>query len=73
MPATIAAVGVGIGLGAAWLSSRLLTTLLYEVETSHAGVLSLVALLPVVVTIIASYIPAYRAARVDLLETMRAD
>ncbi|AMY07796.1 Macrolide export ATP-binding/permease protein MacB [Luteitalea pratensis] len=70
---TIAAVGVGIGLGAAWLSSRLLTTLLYEVEPHDAGVLSLVALLLVVVTIVASYIPAYRAARVDPLETVRAE
>ena len=70
---TLAAAGVAIGLGAAWITTRLLTTLLYEVEPHDPGVLGLVALLLVVVTVVASSIPAHRAARVDPLETIRCE
>jgi ABC-type lipoprotein release transport system permease subunit len=65
-------VGVAIGLGAAWFASRLLTTLLYEVEPNDPAVLSVFALL-FVVTIVASYIPARRAAHADPLETIRSE
>ena len=70
---TIGAAGVTIGLGAAWFSSRLLTTLLYEVEPHDPAVLIWIVLLLLVVTIVASYLPARRAARVDLLETIRSE
>jgi predicted lysophospholipase L1 biosynthesis ABC-type transport system permease subunit len=69
----IAVAGVTIGLGAAWFASRLLTTLLYEVQPNDPSVSSVIALLLVAVTILASYIPARRAAHVDPLETMRAE
>jgi ABC-type antimicrobial peptide transport system permease subunit len=36
---TIAAVGVAVGLGASWFASRLLTTLLYDVEPNDPAVL----------------------------------
>jgi putative ABC transport system permease protein len=69
----VAAAGVAIGLGAAWFASRLLRTLLYEVEPNDPAVLSTLALLLFVVTIVASYMPARRAAHVDPLETIRAE
>jgi ABC-type antimicrobial peptide transport system permease subunit len=69
----IAGVGVAIGLGGAWFASRLLTTLLYEVEPNDPSVLSVLALLLFAVTLAASYVPARRAARIDPLETIRAD
>jgi predicted permease len=69
----IAIAGVTIGVSAAWFSSRLLTTLLYEVEPNDPSVLSVLAMLLVAVTVLASYIPARRAAHVDPLETMRAE
>ena len=65
--------GVGIGLGAAWFTSRLLTTFLYEVEPHDPAVLLAIAFLLVGVTIGASYLPARRAAHVDPLETIRSE
>jgi len=70
---TIAAAGVVLGLGGAWFASRLLTTLLYEVEPDDPTVLSGIALIIFVVTLAASYWPARRAARVDPLQTIRAE
>ena len=69
----IAGLGVAIGLGGAWFASRLLTTLLYEVEPNDPSVLSVLALLLFALTLVASYVPARRAARIDPLETIRAD
>lgn len=68
---TIAAVGVTIGLSAAWFASRRLTTFLYEVEPNDPSVLFATALLLFAVAIVASYIPARRAAHVDPLDTIR--
>ncbi len=69
----IAGTGVAIGLGGAWFASRMLTTLLYEVEPNDPSVLSVLALLLFAVTLVASYVPARRAARIDPLETIRAE
>jgi ABC-type antimicrobial peptide transport system permease subunit len=69
----IAGLGVAVGLGGAWFASRLLTTLLYEVEPNDPSVLSVLALILFAVTLVASYVPARRAARIDPLETIRGD
>jgi len=69
----IAAMGVAVGLGGASVASRLLTAFLYEVEPNDPSVLAGIALLLFVVTIVASHIPASRAAHIDPLDTMRSD
>jgi ABC-type antimicrobial peptide transport system permease subunit len=69
----IATSGVVIGVCAAWFTSRLLTTFLYEVEPTDPAVLSAIALLLFVLTLVASVVPARRAANVDPLETMRSE
>jgi putative ABC transport system permease protein len=69
----IALSGVAIGLGTAWFTSRLLTAFLYGVEPTDPAVLSAIALLLFVVTLVASVIPARRAAHIDPLETIRSD
>ena len=69
----VATMGVGVGLGMALFASRLLTTLLYEVEPHDPTVLLALAVLLVIVTIGASYLPARRAAHIDPLETIRAE
>ena len=69
----IAAAGVVAGLGGAWFASRLLTTFLYEVEPTDPAVLSAIAVLLFLVTLVASAIPALRAAHIDPLETIRSE
>jgi predicted permease len=69
----IAAAGATIGLGAAWFTSGLLRTFLYEVEPTDPEVLAAISLLLLVVILVASFVPARRAANVDPLETMRSE
>jgi predicted permease len=69
----IAASGVAIGLGVTWFASQLLTSFLYEVEATDPVVLSAIAFLLFVVTLVASAIPARRAAHIDPLETIRSE
>jgi putative ABC transport system permease protein len=69
----VVGVGVVLGLGGAWFASRLLTTLLYDVGPNDPIVLSSVSLFLFVVALVASYLPAERATRIDPAETMRPD
>jgi putative ABC transport system permease protein len=66
-------VGVGIGAGVAGSLglTRLLGTLLYDVKPSNPAVLGTVALLLMCVGLLASYIPARRAARIDPMVALR--
>ncbi|MCG8467071.1 MAG: FtsX-like permease family protein, partial [Gemmatimonadetes bacterium] len=65
--------GLVIGLGVALGSSRLMRGLLYGVEPTHplAFVMAVVAL--GLVAMLASWLPARRAARVDPVEALRAE
>ena len=66
-------VGIGIGLAGAILGSRLIVTMLFGVARldalTYIGVVSLL----VAVATLASAMPAWRAARVDPVTTLRGD
>jgi putative ABC transport system permease protein len=64
-------IGVSIGVGSAFAATRFLSTLLYGVEPDDALTFIVVALLLIVVTLLASYIPARRAAKVDPIVALR--
>jgi putative ABC transport system permease protein len=67
----LTAPGIAIGLAAAWASSRLMTGLLFDVKPNDPLVFAGGAILLVIVGLIASSVPAWRAARVDPAEVLR--
>jgi predicted permease len=71
--ALVVLVGLTIGLGGAWALSRVLASLLYEVETHDASIYAVVPLVLLTVTLLAILIPSLRATRVSPTEVMRAE
>jgi predicted permease len=69
----LAATGVAIGLAAAAAAMRLMRGLLFGVSATDPTVFAVVALALVAVAAAASWIPGWRAAHVDPLESLRAD
>jgi putative ABC transport system permease protein len=69
----LALVGIAIGLGAAASLSRLLSTLLHDVEPGDPATFAAVAATLTAVAIAASLVPAYRAMRVDPVRALKAE
>ncbi|HUG09497.1 MAG TPA: ABC transporter permease [Opitutaceae bacterium] len=64
-------IGVLIGLVGALFLSRAMTSLLFEVKPTDPVVYAAVALVLIAVALVASYLPARRAARIDPLVALR--
>jgi predicted permease len=69
----IAAVGVAIGVGAAFYAGKWVKPLLFNVSPKDPGVFAVVAVALVAVALAASWIPALRASRVDANVALRSD
>ncbi len=68
---TVTVAGVLLGVAGALVLVRVLQTLLYEVSPRDTGTFLLAPLLLVVAGLVASYIPARRAALVDPMKALR--
>jgi putative ABC transport system permease protein len=69
----LVAVGLVLGIGGALFATRALRPMLYEVGTLDLGTFALAPILLGGVALIACYVPARRATRVDPAVALRAD
>jgi predicted permease len=70
---TLTVIGVAVGIGAAASSTRAIASLLFGIEpfdlVAYGGVVAVL----LVITLVACYAPAFRAARIDPAITLRAE
>ncbi len=69
----VTSVGAAIGVIAALALGRAARALLYEVDPNDPRVLMATVGLLVLITLLASYLPARRATRVDPMVALRAE
>jgi putative ABC transport system permease protein len=69
----LAVIGLGAGLAGSWSLTRLFSSLLFGVTPSDPITFAGVSILLVLVAILASSIPAWRAARVDPIAALRCE
>ena len=67
----LAGAGVAIGLAASWLLTDSIESMLYNIQPLDATTFAGVTALLLLVSLIASSVPAYRAARFDPMKTLR--
>ena len=67
------AIGLAIGLVGAFLLSRFITSMLYEVEPTDLKVYGVITLLLFTISMLASYLPARKASRIPPMEALRME
>lgn len=64
-------IGIGIGLACTLVLSRVMSSLLFGVETTDPATLAAIVLLLTLVSLVACFIPARRATRIDPMNALR--
>jgi predicted permease len=70
---TPAIVGIGVGILAAIGSARLLSTMVWGISASDPATLFTIAVGLALISLLASFVPAYRASRVDPAQVLRSN
>jgi predicted lysophospholipase L1 biosynthesis ABC-type transport system permease subunit len=70
---TLALSGIAVGLVAAWVTTRLMTTFLYGVSAVDPATFAAVALLLLAIALVACWVPASRAMSVDPTAALRCE
>jgi ABC-type antimicrobial peptide transport system permease subunit len=69
----LAVSGMLIGLAAAFFLARLIRSQLFGVESTDPATFAAISALLLLIALLASYIPAQRAARIDPMASLRCD
>jgi putative ABC transport system permease protein len=69
----LVAIGMAIGLGAARATTRLISSLLFDLSPNDPATIAAAVLLMIVVAALAGYLPARRASRVDPMAALRCE
>jgi ABC-type antimicrobial peptide transport system permease subunit len=70
---TVALIGVAIGLAGAFALTRFMHSLLYGVRGTDPLTFGVISLMLAAIAMLASYIPARRAARIDPITSLRSE
>jgi predicted permease len=71
--ATVVLIGAVIGVVAAYMTTRFLTRLLYDVKPADPAAFAVMSVIMIGMGILASYMPARRASSVDPMVALRSD
>ena len=69
----VALIGVAAGLAGAWALTRFMRSLLFGIDAADPLTFAAIALLLTLIALVASYVPARRAARIDPMVSLRAE
>ena len=69
----LASLGVIIGAGVAYWMTRLMASMIYGVSATDPITFVLCVIVLLVIALVASWVPAMRAARVSPMEVLRAE
>ncbi len=67
----LALVGVAVGVGASFAASRVIASLLFKTEPTDPTTFVGVLILLLTVAVLAGYVPALRATRIDPITALR--
>jgi ABC-type antimicrobial peptide transport system permease subunit len=69
----MAAVGLAISVPASLIAFRLVKSLLFETQPNDPGTLAVASIVLLTAAILAGYVPARRASRIDPLAALRQE